>query len=402
MLISGEHIFLDATGMLGIFYDKNQVSNSLNVLCNIKRMKIQYPTIHHGVLPDFIPGTFTEYSDIKRLLPCQVYNYVTGEIMIRPLLPDGITKYENDRCRIDAFIDYYTTALKNMSELFIGKELWLALTGGYDSRTALALFNKSDIEFKTFTLEYDDILDADIELPKHLSKKIEKEWWYIKRKCVEYSPKRNRQYMIHSSGMAVDQDKLFYAYNQYQKLRKYNKDIVILRSGIWECVIDYFDKYNKSGMPLSESNISHFFRGNNYIDLFDKSTREWFKMVNNDKFNTEISIENRVYWDLRLGCWLSSIEQTFDMMDGIISIQPTNSRLFLSILMGFDLDMRKTKIHQVKIIENAASALIGIPFANEYKNNQSGKKIKVLVNKGMWLVRNIGIKNTLDYYKNKA
>lgn len=401
VLISGEHVFLDATGLLGVFYDQNQVCSSLNVLCGIKGLKIQYPVIYHTVFPDFLPGTFTTYSDVKRLLPCQIYNYVTGEVTIRPLLPDGIAAYENDRYRIDAFIDYYTTALKNMAELFSGKELWLALTGGYDSRTALALLNKTSIEYKTYTLEHDNISSADIELPKLLSEKIGREWRYIKRNPLKYSPKRKRQYMIHSAGMAVDEDRLFWVYHQYQDLRKPGRDIVILQNSIWECVIEYFA--NKSGEPLSEDNISELFRWNNYIDLLDISTREWFEIIHNDTLNTEISVENRVLWDLRSGCWLSSVEQTFDMMDGIISIHPTNSRLFLSILMGFDLDMRKTKTHQVKIIENATPALNDIPFENELKNIkfQKIKVLKFIAGKYMWMARNIGIRNTLDYRKNR-
>lgn len=94
---------------------------------------------------------------------------------------------------------------------------------------------------------------------------------------------------------------------------------------------------------------------------------EWYDCVGNDFVNKEISILNRTYLDLRAGCWLSSIEQSFDMMEHITSIQPCNCRLFLSILMGFERQDRAAKKHEEFIVQRVCPAISRIPYDYQFK-----------------------------------
>lgn len=71
---------------------------------------------------------------------------------------------------------------------------------------------------------------------------------------------------------------------------------------------------------------------------------------------------NRFYWEQRCGSWLSAIEQSFDILEDCISLQPLNSRLLISLLLGFPKEERVAKEHEIKIISYACSKLKDIEF----------------------------------------
>lgn len=395
---------MDMVGSLGVFYSETSVSSSLNVLCEFERRKVIYPKILHGIMPDFIPGADTEYVDIKRLLPSQIYDYINNRLINRPILPDGVITTVTEQKRTELLVDYFMTSLKNMESHFKGKSIWLALTGGRDSRTTLAFLEKANIQYSVFTLEYDNISTGDIVISKKLASILEKNYIYVNRKTKKYSASRKKDYKKQTAGMAVDEDVLFYVYGQYQHLQTLgNNEIVILRSGIWECVIEYFQKYIKE--DISIDNVTQLFRGIKYNKKYESSLRDWFNYIKNDKLNKEWNSINRIYIELRAGCWLSSIEQSFDMMDGIISVQPVNCRLFLSLLMGYNQDDRVEKVHQEKIINYICPDISEVPFGDSFLEDRIGKihlkKIKSLIKKGCWCLANWGLNDTINYLRNK-
>lgn len=362
LLIIKDCVFMDAIGSLGVFYSENNITSSLNVLCEVEKRSVVYPDIKHGLGPDFVPGMRTCYQDVKRLLPSQIYNLVTREVQVRPLLPDGIVAANSDKDRVDLLERYFVCSLQNMEKLFSGKEIWLALTGGRDSRAAMVFLEKAGIEYKTCTLGYPNINPADIDLPKRLSRKARKKHVFIKREEANYSRERYEDYRIHSAGMAVDQDWNFYTYNQYQTLAG-KSEIVILRSSIWENVNDYYSHYCVDG----NLDFEKVFPAIKVNDFLSECLHEWYVYVQHDIVNgNAISIWNRMLWELRTGCWLSSIEQSFDMMEEIISIQPCNCRLFLSILAGFDQKDRVEKKHEEFIVKRVCPKLYEIPYDYQY------------------------------------
>ncbi len=371
LLIVGEWIYLDTIGSLGCFYSNTHVSSSLHVLCRAENRTIVYPDITHGHSPDFIPGMKTCYDGVRRLIPSQIYNYVTGEIKTRPLLPDGAISTVNDNQRIEMLEKYFTYSLQNMASHFHGIPIWLSLTGGRDSRAALAMLEKSGIKYHTFTLWHEHITSSDVQIPLILARRLKKEHRYIHRSADQYSQQRYDDYRAHTAGMAVDEDWNFYAYNQYASIEKNAEEIVILRNSIWENVNDYYSIYCNEG----SLDFSKFYPYAQKDALLGESLQEWYSYTRDDIFNQNISIWNRILWELRTGCWLSSIEQSFDLMDGITSIQPCNCRLFLSLLIGFDQRERVAKTHEEKIVNKICPILKGIPYDYQYIPKQSFVKI---------------------------
>lgn len=342
VLIVKDWLYLDASGCLGIFYDTELATSSLNVLCQVEGRPVVYPNIEHQKMPDFIPGMKTPYTDVKRLMPSQILNIATGGTAMRPLLVDPFpTALSTDEI-IRQFSEYYIHSIHNLAKVFASRTIWLALTGGRDSRTTMAFFEKAGIEYNCFTLWHSHIRPTDIRLPKKLAKTARRPYRFIKREARNYSAQRYADYRTHTAGMAVDEDWQFYAHGQYQSLCDNGKEAVIIRNSVWGIAINFYEGH----LGPASGDVKKIFPRIPQDEFLLSAATEWEDMVKHDTANPGISYPDRAFWELREGSWLSSLEQSFDMMDGITSIQPANCRLFLSILMGFDKEIRVKKQHE--------------------------------------------------------
>ena len=378
LLIVGEWIYTDACGTLGVFYSNLIVTSSLNVLCTLEGREMILPDISHKRMPDFVPGIRTPYYDVIRLLPSQLLNYTTKETCIRPLLIDKAPEYNSEEERIKDFVQHFIYSIQNFSKVFAKYQIWLAVTAGRDSRTSLACFEKAQIKYNTFTLWHDNISRPDRIIPQKLAKAIHRSFRFIERDESRFSQKRHEDYKIHTAGMAVDEDWLFYSYNQYQALQEAQRKIVIVRNSAWEIACDYYRGIFKDKCY----DLATLYPGILSNKSFYNSTMEWKeKVVEKDQKNTQMTFNDRIFWDLREGCWLSSIEQSFDMMDDIVSIQIANSRMLISYLYGFSQNDRIRKIHEEKITAYVCPAFIKIPYDYQYetvklKMRKYGSRIK--------------------------
>lgn len=379
ILIVGEWIYMDACGTLGVFYSDQNVSSSLNVLCTLENRNVIFPDIVHRKSPDFLPGMRTTYDNVLRLLPSQLLNYITKKTKIRPLLIDKAPKCDTEEELIKVFNRYIINSAQNLSKTFPRHHLWIAMTGGRDSRLTLACCEKSGIKYDIFTLWHEHITSADHVIPHKLAKAIGRKLHFIKRNKNLFSQKRYDDYKTHTAGMAVDEDWNFYAYYQYQSLIEDNQPIVIIRS----CVYEIPENIYKSDFGEGANDITVVYKGILKNDLFYKSCMEWksyAESIENETLNNSISFLDKMYWDLRCGSWLSSVEQSFDMMEGITSLQMANSRLLISIMYGFDADQRFQRLHEEKITNTLCPAFAKIPYDYQYESfNQWLSKVKIRV-----------------------
>jgi len=375
LLIVKKWIFLDASGSMGVFYSPNTISSSLNVLCNVEKREICYPPIEHRHMPDFIPGMRTPYEDIKRLIPSQVLNIENHKWETRPLLITPIINYSSYEEGIEYIKKYFVHSFQNLAKEFEGKPLWFALTGGRDSRASLAFLELAGVNYQPFTLWHEHIQSVDYKLAKKIARRIGRKHRFVKRNENAFNAERFEAYRQHSAGMAVDEDWKFYAYHQYQDLQEDNKPIVILRSSIWEICNEYYvmTMGNKAEDPY---NIFPYIKKSR---LLEESTLEWWKYIAEDNINKQISVPNRTFWELREGCWLSSIEQSFDMMDGITSVQTANCRLFISLLLGFPLKDREQKLHEDKIAAAICPKIANIPYDYQLQGPSLSLRIKIAI-----------------------
>lgn len=360
VLIVNDWLFLDFCGTLGIFYsDDMRLSSSYRILCEQIGTEVIYPdTLGEGLM-NFVPGPLTPSDLVKRLMPSEIINVRTGEKLIRPLNPDGVWNTENNQERINELEKYFTCSLKNMAKHFPDSVFWLALTGGKDSRTLMALLESSGIDYKAFTCWHKRISKADLILPPKLADAVHVPYKFIERREGNYSSIRADEYRHHTGGMADDADKPMYVNGQYQELDP-NHQIVLLRSGIWEHSSNFFKKRftPKAALEMEKQfDMAKVLPKSLKHELYSKSLCQWQKLREGDTVNKDINIWDLLYLEQRLGAWLSSIEQGFDLMEGIVSVQCCNSRLFFSILTGFPDEGKNRKEHEMNIVRQSCPIL---------------------------------------------
>lgn len=368
VLIVNDWLFLDFCGTLGIFYsDDMRLSSSYRILCEQIGTEAIYPDTLGAGLMNFVPGPLTPSGLVKRLMPSEIINVRTGEKRVRPLNPDGVWSAENNQERINELEKFFTCSLRNMAKHFPNSVFWLALTGGKDSRTLMALLESSGIEYKAFTCWHEHISETDLVLPPKLADAVHVPYKFIERRSDNYSPSRAEEYRRHTGGMADDADKPMYVYGQYQELDPQHQ-VVLLRSGIWEHSCYFYKKRftQRAAMTMEKNfDMARVFPSFSKHELYRQSLSQWQKLNESDSVNKGINIWDLLYVEQRLGAWLSSIEQGFDMMEGVVSVQCCNSRLFFSILTGFNDEDKYGKKHEMSIVRQLCPVLAKYRYANK-------------------------------------
>lgn len=389
LLIYRNCIFMDACGILGCFYSESGViSRSVHCINQALKRKDVNPRIMHRFGLDYYPGPGTPYSDIKRLMPSQTL-CITDCTLGKRLLVSFENMYDNDEHRLEALIQCFQTLLKNFVKEYKGRII-VPVTGGYDSRTLIALLEYCKVsEYQLFTMDHDNISIDDKELPSCIAEKVGRTYQYIERNGNP-DKQRYREYDQHCGRMAIDEDRNFYAYHQYPESEE---QTALLRANIWECA---WGKYYKS-ISSYGANISKFKK--KYVNIrrrqdIRNSLESWFKYVRNDNQNIEFA--NRFYWEQRVGCWLSSVEQSLTVMENIDSIPLCNCNRILSILLGFDIEIRKNKRHQVMIIKKTCPELLEIPFL---QGKIAKKKENVIVEELQYLHKCFACLSVLEAVK---
>lgn len=253
------------------------------------------------------------------------------------------------------------------------------------------------IEFECFTLEYDTISIGDQNVPPKLCEVLGVPHSYIRRQTHKYSESMLKEYRIHTSGLANDEDRLHYAHGQYYELVHRFKDVIFLRGSLWEVAVEYFQKFIGDKFD-SESILDHYSANTNSLIL--NSLEDYLNWVKeNDQYG--INACNRFYWEQREGSWLSSIEQSFDLINGALSLQPLNSRRLITMLLGFPKQERMIKQHQLKIISYACPPLENMEFGSSKMAGQSGIQLfHEKIKRGCQRLHTMGLRKTLKTYRN--
>ena len=396
VLLCRGRVFSDATGLLPVFYGAAGVSSDCLLLAEEMGLGIRIHDCRQVV--NWMPGPRTHYAEISRLLPSQSYDLYSGACVSVPLFARDVPEYGDEDALVEGFSALFCTGLQNLHTAFPRHKLLLALTGGYDSRTLFALAIRAGIPFDAFTLEHEHMPVGDMELPKLLCDRAGVRLITAARERDAYSPARERAYTEHTAGLVRDEDRLFYAYGQYQKLLEPYGDAVLLRSSIWETAVEFFPRMFDRDGPTEA-----FYTGMELTAPCPerKAVDRYFAWC---AAHPQAGIElcDRFYWEQRAGCWLSSIEQGFDLFEHARTVQPLNSRLLLTLLFQFPREERLAKRHQVRIIEAACPAVAGIPFAGKRRRGETAlTRAAGKLKKAAHRLRLLGLRKTVRLYVDK-
>lgn len=383
LLIADNYLFMDTVGMMSCYYSENgySISNSIRTLCSCLSIEVKYPHYYkknEGMY--YIVGSDTMVDGIKRLLPSMVYDLKNQKLMPRPIITRQIMKVSNKKDRnelIQYFIRSFDCSLKNMQQA-VGGQIWVSLTGGRDSRALISMLEHSGIDYKCFNYEYSGISRGDVEIPPEICDKLKKQFVSIKRDKNNYSEKRYKDFEIHSSGYANEECWNAYAYGQFDCFITEGPS-VILDSGLWEIATDRYEWLGNT--PSVEEYKSHYpnVPGDK---LLSHSVDEYFRWINETP-QKYMKVSDRIYMELCDGCWLSGLEQAYDILDGVTHLQPLNSRHLLEILFSFPNKMRMDKKLEELITVTACPVLKEIAYEDKFESLafRRKKKIKHILNR---------------------
>ncbi|WP_418417773.1 hypothetical protein [Blautia sp.] len=389
ILLWHEYLIPDASALLNVYYGLDFISSSMALIAEnldaLSKRKDVHISDYYGL--NFFPSPLTPLNGIKRLMPGQVYNFVSGEILEVDLLSENNYSALSDDARVEILISWFDNLFHDLSRKY--ENVLLTLTGGHDSRTVMALLEHAKIDYDAFTMDHPRVDHQDISIAKELSERCGCKWSLIQREKHKFSKQKYQDFDKHTFGM-IQGDRDFYAYSQYPE----NENTVILRNSVWENVICWYetmlpDLNNIQSYEQLWINVA-------YDEKMKNSLEAWIER--SQKHNSEVDEYNRFFWEQRSGAWLSSLEQGLDILNGSTCIQICNCKEILTLLYSFSKEQRTTKQFEELIIAKACSKISEIPYAAKQNTTKSiWDKLKNIVNRILekpklfkWLFANFG------------
>ena len=359
ILLRDGRLRMDACGLLGVFFRGGDCSSSLALLCEHLGIRPRRPGLKHqfGGM-DFYPGPLSPAPGVNRLLPSQSLDLAAGAAFERPPEPPA-PAFASEDDRVAAVVEAFDVLLRRIAADYPGR-VQLPLTAGYDSRTLAALLEHAGAGYKTFTMDHRRLRAGDRDIPPRLAAAVGREHRFVPRPARPV-PGRFRAYDEHCAGLAVDEDRNFYAFRQYPEPAEPACRVAVLRGGVWEAVREYYrakHRLFRTAQDLSE--FTGAFLNVRFRPDLQRAFAAWLDHCR--AVPDALDPVDRYYLEQRAGAWLSSVEQSLDIVPGMDSIQPCNCRRIISILRSFPREDRIACRHEVAIVRAACPALLSVPF----------------------------------------
>ena len=365
VLIGSSKLHIDSSGLLGCFYILRQnakgesklwVSSSVALLTEVLGLNDK-PThlISHGVGIDWYPPPGICRSSIRKLLPSQILELNGGGLIPRRLIPE-ISRTLSYEEILDRIQSYLVTTLQRAEK--IQDRIWLPLTAGYDSRLLLAAAISAGISFQTYTHINPYMSEADRSLPPKLAEKvgISHSMFYGK----VYRKDLAALYDKHTGGMSVGRDR-YYISQEYFNWAK--KGDLILRGGCFEFGRSYYwSKFPGHGIISNAPEVNIILRGfkEEANPALVQALAEWVDWTRQTQHN-DMDWRDRFYLEQRLAGWLSSVEQSLDLIDAD-RFHTVNSQYYFAHVLRVPEEKRRISQHQVDLIARMAPELLEFPF----------------------------------------
>lgn len=353
VLICENELITDAAGLMSAFYwyegEKWIISSSLAVISSVLSESIydSVPTI--GLDWHLLPGTIM--PNVNLLFCTQSINFSNG------LKISFIERFTDKRHlsmveKVNQVVCMLKTALRNIKQ-YSGKEIYIALTAGKDSRLTLAAALSAQVDFFTFTMEHQNMLSADKTLPREIADNFGFSWRLIKMQ--KKSNNLYDEYIKFNGGNSKGADIVFYAMHQHQQIPH---NAIVIRSGIFEAGQSYGRRLGSTRETFQKSFIDYY-----YSSLESESQRtsfeKWLKYEKQHQI-TFVDIRDRFYIEQRVNGWLSAIEQALTIND-FDSVQIANCQEIISVLLSASDSERLNNHLAYKMIESLEPSLLEYP-----------------------------------------
>lgn len=365
VLIGSGKLHMDSSGLIGCFYVQKQnasgkrelwVSSSAALLIEVLGLDDKPKrSIRHGVGIDWYPPPNMCMVSIRRLLPSQILELGTGALIPRRLIP-AISQNLSYEDILDRIQNYLVTTLRRAT--MMRDRTWLPLTAGYDSRLLLAAARFAGISVHTYTQIYPSISEPDRTLPPKLAEAAGFSHYNVYGKS--YRKDLTEIYDKHTGGLCVDRDRYFIS-REYFNWGK--KGDLILRGGCFEigrCY--YWSKFSGHGImsnvPEVDIILGEFKESSN--PALVQALTEWIDWTRQTP-HQDMDWRDRFYLEQRLAGWLSSVEQSLDLIDAD-RFHTVNSHYYFANVLRIPEEKRRVSQHHVDLIARMAPELLEFPF----------------------------------------
>ena len=319
IVIYKDMIYKDIGNLYKLFlYNNNNeilISNNALIFKNVLNLDLGTKKKFGGHKFRYCPAGKSSFSMIKSLYNSQNIN-INGKIYHNYLIKDKIIIKITLNNFVKMHTEYCCQIISNLYKYLkdINKRLFLTLTGGRDSRMILAVCLHLKIPFEVITLK---INKHDIEISKEI--------------CKKYNLKHT----------IIDFDKFKINTNKKKEWENIigdefvEKDNEIIQKEVLESIMNEGDCIIFGNGPEWPS-LTY---APGCDDINCKEYNEYKKWI--EKYHEEIPLINRLFLEVRVGSWLSSIQHSYDMCSKIQRFCfPISEKI---VANSFQLDSQRNK-----------------------------------------------------------
>ncbi len=344
LLLDGDEVHLDATGMLSAFWREGAVASSPALLT---RRRHEGPPLHRDLVLPFMPGPATGLEDLRRLLPAQVLSWRTWQVRSRPVL----RVQEVDEQKAPAVLERAAARLLASVERSarLGP-LVVPLTAGHDSRLALAACVHLGLRPRLVTQLYPGMARADVRLPPLMAQRLG-----LPHELVRPGARRPAAadlYDAQVGGLVRETDRYFLEHGQFGWMRAGD---VVLRGtafdGTRRGAHDLLD-----GLPLDADALGPALGASPDQQA---ALAEWVALVRDDP--QPLSTHDRFWLDQKCASYAATTELALDLM-GAHSVLPGNSTAYQELMLSLPWSWRRQSLHHKLLISRWAPAIADVPY----------------------------------------
>lgn len=374
-IVGDRRLLTDPVGLMGCYYREAEegsgasplISSALPLLACGSPSAAPVPVTARGMHMKYMPPPATHVPGVSKLLMSQAIDWRDGRIGARPMRlgPTVGADPAPDRRveRIGTLLQGALVAARRHHG-----RVWLALTGGHDSRLMLAAALSAGVPVQTFTLAYPDMPKTDRDMPPLLARAAGVPHVLVTRAHGQRKDLLSR-FDGHTGRAFRERDRFFYARGQYDFA---GPDDVIIRSGVAELgtrsYVGDFPEGPAQVEPPPIDTVVHRLLGRE-DDGIARALNRWRDWALRHPLDLDWRV--RLYWEIRLGGWLSAVEHSLDLVPAAV-LQPFDNGEIIRLMLQHPTDQRMANPPHAQLIEEWAPQLATFPY-----NRKDGRPRRV-------------------------
>jgi hypothetical protein len=287
---------------------------------------------------DWYPPPRSGIATVGRLLPSQVLDLRSGDLGLRPLVPE--LRERPVQATLDALAGLLVTLVTEAAARY--PDLWVSLSGGMDSRLVLAATHAAELPVTVYTNDKPGIITkADRTLPPRLARSLG-----LEHLMIEPQPSEARRVVlfdVHTSAHTFDTERRYVARRHWDRIPP---TALVLGGNTWEVGRCAHHAEFAATLPDGSSDTGIWLH-------------EWIEWV---KATPQPGLDwrDRYHIEQKLTGWLSSIEQAIDIT-GRRRVHVGNCTDVFCHLLSLPEEVRRSGSHQLELIRRLAPELARFP-----------------------------------------